>query len=67
MASTNVANFAAELRMPADVLLEQLRSAGVEKKSAEDLLTETDKANIVDFTKQALAWHAHDASVNAQA
>jgi len=30
-------------------------------------LTETDKANIVDFTKQALAWHAHDASVNAQA
>jgi hypothetical protein len=30
-------------------------------------LTETDKANIVDFTKQALAWHAHEASVNAQA
>ncbi len=30
-------------------------------------LTETDKANIVDFTKQALAWHAHEASVNAPA
>ena len=30
-------------------------------------LTETDKANIVDFTKQAIAWHAHEASVNAQA
>jgi hypothetical protein len=30
-------------------------------------LTEPDKANIVDFTKQALAWHAHEASVNAQA
>jgi len=25
-------------------------------------LTETDKANIVDFTKQALAWHANEAS-----
>ena len=30
-------------------------------------LTEPDKANIVDFTKQAIAWHTHDASVNAQA
>ena len=28
MASTNVSKFAAELRMPADVLLEQLRAAG---------------------------------------
>lgn len=25
-------------------------------------LTETDKANIVDFTKQAIAWHANEAS-----
>jgi hypothetical protein len=25
-------------------------------------LTEPDKANIVDFTKQALAWHANEAS-----
>ena len=30
-------------------------------------LTETDKKHIIDFTKQALAWHTHDASVNAQA
>ena len=29
-------------------------------------LTETDKKHIIDFTKQALAWHTHDASVNAQ-
>jgi hypothetical protein len=30
-------------------------------------LTTGDTARITDFTKQALAWHAHDASVNAQA
>jgi len=30
-------------------------------------LTETDKKHIIDFTKQALAWHAHEAAVNAQA
>ena len=53
MASTNVANFAAELRMPADVLLEQLRSAGVEKKSADDLLTETDKAQLLTALRRA--------------
>jgi len=32
MASNNVAQFATELKMPADVLLKQLRDAGVEKK-----------------------------------
>jgi translation initiation factor IF-2 len=41
MASTNVSNFAAELKVPAEVLLEQLRAAGVEKASADDLLTES--------------------------
>jgi hypothetical protein len=30
-------------------------------------LTETDKKHIIDFTKQALAWHAHETSINAQA
>jgi translation initiation factor IF-2 len=53
MASTNVANFAAELKMPADVLLEQLRSAGVEKKSADDLLTESDKAQLLTALRRA--------------
>jgi translation initiation factor IF-2 len=53
MASTNVANFAAELKMPADVLLEQLRSAGVDKKSADDLLTETDKAQLLTALRRA--------------
>ena len=31
MAINNVAQFAAELNMPSDVLLKQLRDAGVEK------------------------------------
>ena len=53
MASTNVANFAAELKMPADVLLEQLRSAGVDKKSADDLLTESDKAQLLTALRRA--------------
>jgi hypothetical protein len=30
-------------------------------------LTTGDTARITDFTKQALAWHAHEAAVNAQA
>ncbi|NBW46523.1 MAG: hypothetical protein EBR45_13365, partial [Betaproteobacteria bacterium] len=44
MASINVEKFAAELKMPTEVLLEQLRSAGVRKESAQDGLTESDKA-----------------------
>jgi len=39
MASNNVAQFATELKMPADLLLTQLRSAGVEKSSASDPLS----------------------------
>ena len=30
-------------------------------------LTLGDTAHVTDFTKQAIAWHAHEASVNAQA
>ena len=43
MASNNVAQFATELKMPADLLLTQLRSAGVEKSSASDPLSKDDK------------------------
>ncbi len=53
MASTNVSNFAAELKVPAEVLLEQLRAAGVEKRSAEDLLTESDKAQLLTALRRA--------------
>jgi len=53
MASTNVSNFAAELKVPAEVLLEQLRAAGVEKRSADDLLTESDKAQLLFALRRA--------------
>ncbi|MCA3181028.1 MAG: translation initiation factor IF-2, partial [Burkholderiales bacterium] len=50
---TNVSNFAAELKVPAEVLLEQLRAAGVEKASADDLLTESDKAQLLTALRRA--------------
>jgi translation initiation factor IF-2 len=53
LASTNVSNFAAELKLPAEVLLEQLRAAGVPKRSAEDLLTESDKAQLLNALRRA--------------
>lgn len=46
MTSTTVAQFAAELKMPADVLLEQLKSAGVSKTSEADAVTEADKGKL---------------------
>jgi len=53
MASTNVSNFAAELKVPAEVLLDQLRAAGVHKRSAEDLLSESDKAQLLNALRRA--------------
>jgi translation initiation factor IF-2 len=53
MASTNVSSFAAELHMPADVLLQQLRSAGVDKRTPDDLLTEADKAMLLAALRRA--------------
>ncbi|MDO4232746.1 MAG: translation initiation factor IF-2, partial [Lautropia sp.] len=47
MASTNVETFAAELKVPAEVLLEQLRAAGVDKKHPSDALTESDKERLL--------------------
>ena len=40
MSSVTVAEFASELRKPTDSLLEQLKSAGVAKSSAQDTLSE---------------------------
>ena len=53
MASTTVAQLAAELNRPAAALLEQLQSAGVRKSSAEDALTESDKARLLDHLRTA--------------
>ena len=53
MASYKVAQFATELKMPADVLLAQLRAAGVEKASADDTLTEEDKGRLLEHLRKS--------------
>ncbi|HWS74801.1 MAG TPA: translation initiation factor IF-2 [Quisquiliibacterium sp.] len=53
MSSTNVEKFAAELKVPADVLLEQLRDAGVNKSSPADPLTEADKEQLLAALRRA--------------
>ena len=52
MASNNVAQFATELKMPADLLLKQLRDAGVEKQSAEDALSKEDKDKLLGHLRK---------------
>src|SRR5690349_5767578 len=51
MASTTVAQLAAELNRSAAALLEQLQSAGVSKASTDDALTEIDKARLLDHLR----------------
>ncbi|MCS6764003.1 MAG: translation initiation factor IF-2 [Candidatus Protistobacter heckmanni] len=53
MASTTVAQLAAELSRSAPALLEQLQAAGVVKKSPEDSITEADKAQLLEFLKRS--------------
>src|ERR1700751_3822471 len=52
MASNNVAQFATELKMPADLLLTQLRSGGVEKSSTSDPLSKDDKDKLLDHLRR---------------
>ena len=52
MASNNVAQFATELKMPADLLLKQLKDAGVEKSSVEDTLSKEDKDKLLGHLRK---------------
>jgi translation initiation factor IF-2 len=52
MASNNVAQFATELKMPADLLLTQLRSAGVDKSSTSDPLSKDDKDKLLNHLRR---------------
>jgi len=49
MSSTTVAEFANELKKSADVLLDQLRSAGVAKTSDSDTLNDADKQKLLSY------------------
>ena len=53
MAADNVEKFAAELKLSVDTLLEQLKSAGVEKKSGADALSENDKEHLLSALRKA--------------
>ncbi len=53
MSTTSVAKFAAELKLPTEVLLEQLKNAGVSKGSPEDLLTDEDKESLLSGLRKA--------------
>jgi translation initiation factor IF-2 len=53
MASTTVAQFATELRVPPQLLLEQLSAAGVVKKAESDSLSEDDKARLLESLRKA--------------
>ena len=53
MASNNVAQFATELKMSADVLLTQLRAAGVDKNSTSDSLTKEDKDRLLEHLRRS--------------
>src|SRR5213078_613700 len=52
MAHTSVAQFASELKVPPSVLLEQLRAAGVEKRQADDALSEQDKSRLLEYLRR---------------
>jgi len=52
MAQMSVAQFAGELQMPPQALLEQLRAAGVDKMLAEDTLSEHDKTRLLEYLRK---------------
>ena len=53
MSSNTVVQFAAELKMPANVLLDQLRSAGVSVSSVDDQVTDSDKAKLLESLRRS--------------
>ncbi len=48
----NVEQFAQELKLPPQLLLEQLKAAGVVKQGAADDVTEADKAHLLDYLRK---------------
>ncbi len=53
MTSNTVSTFAAELKMPADVLLDQLKAAGVQKGSVDDELSAGDKERLLESLRRS--------------
>ncbi len=53
MGKMNVAQFAGELGLPVELLLEQLQSAGVSKQKETDTISEQDKAQLLEHLRGA--------------
>lgn len=53
MATSRVETFASELKLDVDVLLEQLKTAGVDKSSGDDLISESDKEKLLEALRKA--------------
>ena len=53
MATSRVEAFAAELKLDVEVLLEQLKTAGVDKSSGTDLISESDKEKLLEALRKA--------------
>src|SRR5258705_513621 len=54
MAQINVTQFAKDLGLPIELLIEQLQTAGVKKNLADDtVLTEKDKTQLLDYLREA--------------
>ncbi|MFZ9722840.1 MAG: translation initiation factor IF-2 [Burkholderiaceae bacterium] len=53
MATSRVETFASELKLDVDVLLEQLKTAGVDKSSGADLISESDKEKLLEALRKA--------------
>jgi translation initiation factor IF-2 len=52
MAQLTVKQFASELKMPPEALLEQLKAAGVGARTDEEQLSEQDKAQLLDYLRR---------------
>ena len=52
MGQTSVLQFASELGLPAELLLEQLKSAGVNKATSGDQLSEADKTLLLEYLRK---------------
>ena len=53
MGKMNVAQFAGELGLPVELLLEQLKSAGVDKQADSDAISEQDKSKLLEHLRSA--------------
>ena len=53
MEQISVTQFAGELKMPATALLDQLKRAGVSIGGADDMLSEQDKAKLLEYLRRA--------------